>query len=165
MPSENGKVMYFPFWRIKADVSGIQLNSYGDLIRVANLPRVARESRKETEFYFWVLAFKLRPQFFLNFSRNITLSQPQQPLESELPKAPLYPVTLSFGEAAESLKVNLVTIIRPRSKIPEIIRDLQVTPKDVKLVYIPFQEGHHEYIQSMFQISIHKNILAMAGNL
>jgi hypothetical protein len=38
---EDESTVYLPFWRIKADVSGIDLNTYADLVKAANLPKVA----------------------------------------------------------------------------------------------------------------------------
>jgi predicted RNA-binding Zn-ribbon protein involved in translation (DUF1610 family) len=60
--STQSQVIYLPFWRIQADVGTITLNSYADLVRVANLPRVAQPEWDKLPFYFWNPAFKVRPK-------------------------------------------------------------------------------------------------------
>ena len=37
IPEKEDNIIYMPFWRIKTDISGIALNSYSDLAKVANL--------------------------------------------------------------------------------------------------------------------------------
>ncbi len=154
-----------PFWRIRADVTGIQLNSYEDFSRVANLPGVIRKRRKQTMFYFWVPAFKVRPQIFLKLAQGITHAQPGRLKASEIPDDTLYPVTLSAGEAVESLKLIVAGFLRPRKVLPEKMPEIRIKTRSALLVYIPFNVGHHEFIQPSFQLAVHKNTLSMAENL
>jgi ribosomal protein L37AE/L43A len=165
LPAKQENVIYFPFWRIKADVTGITLNSYADLVRIANIPKVIQKEWEDMEFRFWALAFKVRPQVFLRLARNITLSQPQEKLVRKLPDARLYPVTLPIEEAIESLTVNLAGFMKPRKDLFPILRDIIIKPKSFLLVYIPFIEQHHEIIHHEFHLSINKNQLELASNL
>jgi ribosomal protein L37AE/L43A len=158
-------VFYLPFWRITAEVSGITLNSYADLVKIANLPKAIQKGWDEVKFRFWTLAFKVRPQSFLRLGRNITLSQPQKKLEKELPDARTYPVTLPISEAIESLTINLASFMKPQKDLFPILQDITITPISYLLVYIPFVEKHHEFIQSDFHLTINKNQLALASNL
>ena len=165
IPEEAGNVIYLPFWRIKAQISGITLDSYADLVKVANLPRVVQEKWKEQEFRFWSPAFKIRPQNFLAFSLNLTLSQPQEEVVKKLPEAPFYPVTLSIMEAVESLKLNLAGFVKPqRTMLPEIPHT-EITPKSFVLVYIPFREKGNELTQPAFRLRLNKHLLSYAKNL
>ena len=72
--------MYLPFWRIKAGVSGIDLDSYADLVKIANLPKAMQENWNDVPFYFWAPAFKIRPKVFLRLANNVTLAQPRERL-------------------------------------------------------------------------------------
>ena len=71
LPEEGENLNYLPFWRIRGDVSGFELKSYADLVKIANLPKVVQEEWKEQGFRFWAPAFKIRPENFLTFSRNM----------------------------------------------------------------------------------------------
>jgi len=160
-----GPIYYLPFWRIKADTDGIELNSYANLVRIANLPRVIQEGWNNKDFLFWSPAFKVRPQSFLGLSRNLTLSQPQEKLVPELPSGRLYPVTLPIMEAVEGLKMNLASFVKPRGKLFPRLPDIHITPKRFTLVYIPLNEKGTELSQPAYRLRINKNILSFARNL
>jgi len=165
IPGAGDDIIYLPFWRIKAEISGIELETYADLAKIANLPRVAQPGWNDIAFYFWALAFKVPPHIFLNLARAITLSQPQEKLARELPGGSLYPVTLPVKEAVESLKINLASFMIPVEKrLPELPY-IEIKPKSYLLVYIPFYEKHHEFIQPQFHMAINKKLLALTGNL
>ena len=162
---KDNDVLYLPFWRIKTQISGITLNSYADLVKIANLPKAIQKDWSEIEFRFWSSAFKVRPHVFLRLGRNITLSQPQKKLEKELPDARLYPVTLPIGEAIESLTTSLASFMKPQKDLFPMLQDITIKPIGYLLVYIPFVEKHHEFIHSDFHLTINKNQLALASNL
>ncbi len=162
---EKGDV-YLPFWRIKSDIKGISLASYADLIKVANLPTVCcRSASDNLDFYFWTLAFKVRPRVFLRLNRNITLSQPPEDHSSILPKAKIYPVTLPATEAVESLKINLATFACPEKHYLPLLSSIKIEAREIKLVYIPFKEKHHEFIQERLCLTLNKNQVMLASNL
>jgi len=165
LPASQKNIIYLPFWRIKADVTGITLNSYADLVRIANIPKAIKKIWEDVEFRFWALAFKVRPQVFLRLARNITLAQPREKLVRELPDTRLHPVTLPIEEAVESLTVNLAGFMKPQKDLLPTLRDITITPKSYLLVYIPFIEQHHEVIHPEFHLSINKNQLELASNL
>ena len=165
IPEKEENIIYMPFWRIKADISGITLHSYADLVKIANLAKAVQKNWNDIKFRFWTLAFKLRPLNFINLARNITLSQPQEKLVDELPDARLYPVTLPIEEALESLKINLASFMKPQRNLFPKLKDITITPKSFLLVYIPFIEKHHEFIQPKLHLTINKNRLALASNL
>jgi hypothetical protein len=163
--SKQKDALYLPFWRIKTDVSGIQLNSYKDLVQRANLPKVIQNGMEEKPFYFWVQAFKVRPRIFLRMARKLTIAQPDQEMTSEFPRSKIYPVTLPVTEAVESLKINLAGFVRPAKRVLDRLPEIEIRPERFKLVYIPFHEEHHELIQPEYHLTIHKNMLSMAKNL
>ena len=157
--------IYLPFWRIKADIAGINLNSYADLIKVANLPKVTQGGGNELPFRFWIPAFKVRPQVFLRLASQVTLCQPLQNLKSELPATRIHPSTLPVKEAIESLMITLANFVKPRTTFMDRISDIQIDAKSFTLVFIAFNDEHHEFIQPDFQIAINKNVMALSKNL
>ncbi len=156
--------LFLPFWRIKADVSGIPLSSYADLVRLANLPRAMQKGWDQVEFRFWSLAFKLSPKAFLSLSIRMNLTQPGEELKPGNPAGPLYPATLSVAEAVDTLKISLAGMMKPAetgfAKLPQIlIKSLRFT-----LVYVPFRSGHHEWLQPRYSIAINKNMLSLTDH-
>jgi len=165
IPEKEKDIIYLPFWRIKADVSGIDLKSYADLVKIANLPKFVKNEWYDMQFSFWSPAFKVRPQTFLPLSSRMTLFQPYVKLVNKLPDSELYPVTLPFSEAVESLKINLAGFMKPQKKLFHKLPDIKILPKSFLLVFVPFINKHHELIGLSSNFTITKNQLKMAGNL
>jgi hypothetical protein len=165
-PSDS-KVLYLPFWRIKAEVSGIPLTTYADMVRAANLRRAPQPEWEKRAFRFWGPAFKVRPQFYLRLATSVTLNQPVDKLAPQLPPADLatHPVNLPLGDAIETLKLNIASFLTPRERVSELLPQIEITPRKFLLVYLPFEEHHHEYIHPGMNLAIHKNQLQLAHNL
>ncbi|MGD9183590.1 MAG: hypothetical protein PVG15_19050 [Desulfobacterales bacterium] len=164
-PAPENNVLYLPFWRIRPEISGINLRNYADLIKVANIPKVVQPGWENIGFRFWAPAFKVRPKIFLQLSKNMTLAQLHNDLVKELPEHRHHPITLPVTEAIESLKVNLASFIKPKNTLAEILHAIDIAAKSFVLVYVPFQEKHHEFIQPDLQFAINKNILTLSENL
>jgi len=166
IPEKEKNIIYLPFWRIGADVSEIDLKSYADLVKIANLPKFVKQEWSDRKFNFWSPAFKVRPQTFLPLSQKMTLSQPQEKLiYNKLPGSELYPVTLPLSEAVESLKINLAGFVKPQNKLFPKLSDIKIFPRSFLLVYVPFIDKHHELIGLSSNFALSKNQLKMAGNL
>lgn len=157
--------VFLPFWQIKASIEGVRLNSYADLISLANLPRIPQAQDHQADFFFWSLAFKLPPRTFLRLNRNLTLSQPQNEQIDRLPSAIIHPVTLSAKEASESVKINFASFACPPNHYLPILSSINIKPEKATLVFIPFHEEHHELIQEKFGLTINKNQLRLSSNL
>jgi len=154
-----------PFWRIRAKISGIELNSYADLIKIANMPRAVQNSWHDIAFRFWIPAFKVRPRIFLRLASQTTLVQPQDDLIPQLPENRIHPSNLPVQEAIESLKLTLASFIKPRKTLSEKLPGIQVTAKSFSLIFLPFNEGPHEFIQPDYKIAVNKNVMSLSKNL
>ena len=95
----------------------------------------------------------------------MTLSQLHNDLTEKLPAKRHHPITLSITEAIESLKINLASFIKPKTRRTEILHGIDIQAKGFALVYVPFIEQHHELIQPDLQFAINKNIIALSDNL
>ena len=162
---ENENTRYLPFWRIRADVFGIDFNSYADLVKVANLPKVVQPGWDRIPCHFWSPAFKVRPQRFLRLTHHLTLSQPREELVAHVPTGAMHPVNLPVSESVETLKINLAGCIRPPKVVEDRIAKIKITPRRYLLVYLPFDVRHHDLVQTTFNIAINRNQLSLAGNL
>ena len=156
---------YLPFWRIRAEISGLELDSYADLVKVANLPRAVQDGWHDIAFRFWIPAFKVRPRIFLRLASQITVVQPQNDLISRLPGSCIHPSNLPVEEAIEGLKLTLASFMKPRRTLIEMLPEIKVTAKSFTLIFLPFKEEHHELIQPDYQIAINKNAMSLSKNL
>ncbi len=162
---EDKNIIYLPFWRIRAEVSGIDLSSYADLVKVANLPKVVQPGWDRIPCHFWNPAFKVRPRSFMRLTHHITLSQPRDHLVAKVPKGSMHPVNLPVSESVETLKLNIAGILRPKKAVEDRIAEIQVKPSRYLLAYLPFEIRHHDLVQTTFNIAVNRNQLALAGNL
>jgi hypothetical protein len=163
--TDDSDAIYLPFWRIRPEISGLNLDNYADLIQVANIPKVIQPGWEDIGFRFWAPAFKVRPKLFLQLSKSMTLSQLHNELDEELPEHRHHPITLPVTEAIESLKINLASFLKPKNRLADILHTITISAKNVVLVYVPFIEKHHEFIQPDLQFAINKNIIALSENL
>jgi hypothetical protein len=165
VPAESGSTTFLPFWRISAHIDGLELSSYADVVRMANLPRVPQPEWDEMPFRFWVPAFKIAPQVYRRLGSAFTLSQPRDNLSSTIPEGDLYPVTLPFSEGIEALKVTLAGFMKPRRDLFPRLPQITVRPRGVLLVYVPFTRGHHDLTHPTLGIAVNRRQLGHAGNL
>jgi DNA-directed RNA polymerase subunit RPC12/RpoP len=165
MPESGEDSLFLPFWRIRAGISGIALDSYADLAKIANLPKVVQDGWKDISFKFWIPAFKVRAQHFIRLATHMTLAQPDNEIKSGVPGGTLHPVNIPVYEAIESFKTVMAGFIKPKKDYFPLLPDVRITPEDFTLVYVPFEEGHHDLIQAEYQMALNKALLATAGNL
>ena len=163
--SEDPRAVYFPFWRISAVVEGVPLETYGDLIRAAKLPKLINLQETKRPFRFWTPAFKVAPKAFLRLAENLTLSQPDFPIHRETPPGSAFTANFTPKAAAESLKITLAGLLWPWEEFFPILEGISVTARRMLLVYIPFMEGHHEWIHPTLPITLHKSVMRMAVHL
>ncbi|MFZ5571194.1 MAG: hypothetical protein ACOZF0_12355 [Thermodesulfobacteriota bacterium] len=157
---------FLPVWRIRAKVSGLELDSHADLVKLANLPRVIRPEMKTRRFHFWVQAFKIRPQRFLQFSTGLTVAQPGGELRAAVPAADRsHPVTLPATEALEALKIILAAFIKPARMLLPILPEIRIAPEEYTLVFLPFTDNGRELVQPDYRIAVDKNSLTMARGI
>lgn len=152
--------LFLPFFKVRAKVNGIRLDSLADLIRMGNLPKAVLDSMEEEPFYFWVPAFKVRPDDFLKLSVRTTLGQPEGRMDSHLPVGEIYPVTLPLHEALESLKVSLASFMKPPRRLHPLLPGINIEPKDVTLIYIPFTVKGNEIFHAPFRLRLSRTTLA-----
>ncbi|MHC1726569.1 MAG: hypothetical protein AB9866_11250 [Syntrophobacteraceae bacterium] len=148
-----------PFWRIRARVTGLTLESYADLVRLANLPKKTTEAQENSTLHFWIPAFKTQPNLFMRLARTLTILQKLPAAGPEAPKSPLFPVTLPLSEALESIKVLVASIAVPKKMVLPRIPEMKLSSEGHTLVYLPFALSGDEFVQTEIQMSIQKSAL------
>jgi hypothetical protein len=147
-------VVHLPFWRMKPHAEGIALNSYADLVRLANLPKVPHPDFASVPAYFWSPAFKVNPALFLRWSRQMTICQPQGKACETFAGASCYPVTLNSREAVESMKITLAEMVTDKRRIYPLLADMRLTADEIMLVYHPFLVGPRELIHETMHLTL-----------
>lgn len=165
LPAEEPDAVYLPFWRIRADISGLLMDSYADFVRLANLPKAMQPGWDAQPFYFWVPGFKLSPKLFLRAGCTFTLVQPEDALEEGLPEGRLYPVKLPVTEAVECLKLILADLLKPKNTFLPRLPRMDVTPQQGLLVFVPFRDGPHDLTHARYPVGINKNMLRMGQGI
>jgi uncharacterized CHY-type Zn-finger protein len=159
-------IVYLPFWRMKAKIDGIQLETYADLIKVANLPKAPSEAWKQIPFYFWAPAFKINPALFLRWCRQLTLTPAQVDLTAEVfPAKTIYPVTLPADEAAESFIITLANLVTDKRRLPDLLASLKYTVEDALLIFHPFAVSPKELVHTKLGFSMDRTALNFGTQL
>jgi len=96
---------------------------------------------------FFSPAFKIRPNIFVNLSRQFTILQLDLNGEEEFTGKEMYPVTLPGTEAIQALKVILAGSAVNRKNIFPNLPKVSFEVKGATLVYMPFTEGPNEITQ------------------
>jgi len=160
-----GSPLHLPFWRIQAKFSGIHLESYADLLRLANLPKAVQRGWEDQKAGFWIPAFKLQPQLFLRLGRTLTLFQGKEGHECELPASVLHPVTLPIEEAVEGLVITVAAFSVPRKFILPRLHEIRAEVEGYRLCYVPFLLTSNECIQPNIGVSVSRNALCMGRSI
>jgi DNA-directed RNA polymerase subunit RPC12/RpoP len=84
--SQGSARQYLPFWRISIEIKGLSLDSYADLVRLGNLPRVIQPAWEEPPFYFWTPAFRMTPAVYRRMAKQFTIAPFSGAFEDKLLK-------------------------------------------------------------------------------
>ena len=157
--------MYMPFWKMSVRIEGLELSSYADLVRIANLPKAIQAKWHDEELFFWAPAFKVYPRIFVRLAGRMTFTNYKGKMSEELTRSSYFPVTLDSFEAYESVKVILANSVVAKRKIYPLLPDIITIPNHSTLVYIPFEIQRTELYQSELKFSIQKSTVRGLQNL
>ncbi|MCF8057340.1 MAG: hypothetical protein K9K37_11975 [Desulfocapsa sp.] len=163
--SRHKDIYSLPFWKIHAYTKGVEMKSFGDFLRFTNQPVVVQKKHKEMELVFWIPAFKVRPSTFLRLGKNMTLTQSKIPAGEELMTKGMHPVTLERTEAIQALKSVMAGAALNKKKLLPMLPDIRFRPLDTELVYLPFFDKGHDYVQEQTALSLAKSVLHFGRKL
>jgi hypothetical protein len=158
-------IIYLPFWQLKVKVSGIQLESYADLIKVANLPKAPAEIWTQTPFYFCVPAFKVNPALFLRWCRQLTSTPAPNDLTTDFPAQKIHPANLPENEAMKSSLLTLASLIADKRNLAALLSSLKLTLEDSSLVLHPFKISASELVHTKIGFGMEISALNMGAYL
>ncbi|MBI5844617.1 MAG: hypothetical protein HZB23_08115 [Deltaproteobacteria bacterium] len=160
IPGKGNDLVYLPFWCIGSSIKGVKLDTYADLIRVANLPKAIKKEWETDDFYFWIPAFKIHPHLFLRVAKQVTITPFLGAMEARVPDSgSLLPVNFPLVEAMQSLKSVLATFGTPKRTIFLKLPEISITPKKGMLVYVPCTPRGGELVQEELGIAVSKQAL------
>ncbi|HOV88095.1 MAG TPA: hypothetical protein PLM79_17200 [Syntrophobacteraceae bacterium] len=157
--------LYLPFWQIRARFSGIRLDSYADLVRLANLPKAVQPEWEDRKARLWIPAFKIAPHLFLRLGRALTLFQGEGDPEAPLPSSGLHPVSLPPEEAAESLVITVAAFGVPKKTLLPKLPEIRAPMEGYSLCYVPFRVTSAECIQPKIGLSLNRNALDLGRKI
>lgn len=164
-PQADENTAYLPFWRMKPKFDGMDLTSYADLIRIANLPKAATADTKKAPLHFWSPAFKVNPPLYLRLCRQMTVFRPYEYESEALPKNLFYQANLPLEEARDGIIMNLAQMIADKKRLYPRLRELSVSVEEYRLEYHPFFNEGRELIHPGMGVAINKTALSMGGEL
>jgi len=147
-PGGQHGLFYAPFWRVSVVAEGVELNTYADLVRFANLPRTVKREWEQQELYFWLPAFRTNPDWFLRLAALLTATQPQIVNDDRriwTSRESFAAITLAAGEAASGRKAALAKLTLKRHY--PMLPDVELSLKSAALVLLPFKRNGAEFIE------------------
>lgn len=159
-PPGTGEIaLYLPFWRMKPRITGMELASYADLIRLANLPKAVTPAFQAAALYCWSPAFKVNPALYLRWARQMTLFQPRGDETDRLPATALHPATLPLQEAAEGIIITLAEMLANKRNLYRL-SDIRIAVDEYRLEYHPFILNRNELLHASLRVALDRTALA-----
>jgi len=157
--------LYLPFWRLTARFEGVPMDSFADLIRLGNLPRVTTPALEAAPLHFWSPAFKVNPALFIRWARQMTVFQPEGESMSSLPKTTAHPVTLPLSEAFETIPITMASLAANKRGFLACLPDVRIHPGDYELVYHPFMLRQNELVHAALGLTVDQRALSFGSQL
>jgi hypothetical protein len=151
--------VHLPFWSVSVEADGVKLESYADLVELANLSILPRDEWRVRKPVFWAPAFRCRPGLFLRLSRQLSLRPPEGEEEVEVPQGALHPATVGHLAAVESIKLTLADAAAPRREILPVLERLAVKVLGRRLNFLPFRIRGGDLVQERTGMSLRRNAL------
>ena len=166
VPGGSDTSIYLGFWKISVHLPSMKIWSFADFMERTNQPVIIHKQWHERVMNFWVPAFKLRPKIFLRTGRQLTISQWRLDDEQELHvQQGLYPVTLPCNEARQALKVILAASAASPKRIFPYLPGAHVENISSTLVFLPFIDQNHDWVQPQTGTVIAKSVLRFGRSL
>lgn len=164
-PGDSSTRLFLPFWKVATHIPALDIYSFADFVERSNQPFLPRAQWRERVMSVWVPAVRLRPKSFLLAGRQATIGQWRlAPTEGKV-QPNLFPVTLPFSEARQAVKLMLAAATASPKRIFPALPHVRLTEMTMQLVYLPFNDQGHDWVQPHTGVAIGKNILRFGRSL
>lgn len=160
-----GESVWIPFWDLEAACQGFSLETLGDFVGLARIPRHLSPQEAARPFRFRIPAFKVAPRIFLRLGRAATMGQTDTPTSETLPDGPLYPVTLPSVEAFQACPIVLGAASPAKEELFPKIRKGRLAFHGKRLTYLPLRRLSAEWIVDPFGLTLPLNALHWGRSL
>lgn len=154
LPPLESSARFIPFWQIEPEIENQQLATLADFLELTNQPVVIQREHRQRKLAFLIPAFKMNPSAFLQAARNMTVLQPALHGKGQAMLDNIYPVTLAHREAVEVLKSVLAASAVSARRVMALLPSLVFHVRRKKLLYLPFRDAGHDWIQHHTGVSI-----------
>ena len=76
-----------------------------------------------------------------------------------------YPVTMPSSEAKQSIKITLAEAAARRRKLYALLPEARVSGMGISLVYLPFSDKGHDWVQQHTLAVVEKNVLRFGRSM
>ncbi len=165
VPGTQATHQYLPFWKVSGHIPALDIYSFKDFIQRTNQPFLPKPGWEHLVMSFMIPAIKLRPKNFLKVGRQATLGQWRlNPVTGKTVKN-LFPVTLPAAEARQAIKIMLAASTASQRNIFPFLPKVQLREPRVQLIYLPFTDKGHDWLQPDTGVVIPKNILRFGRSM
>jgi hypothetical protein len=163
--------VHLPLWRLTAEVEGLELTSWADMARLANLPTVVRPEWERQPIDFVLPAFTCHPEQYLRLGRILTVGrigvtgEPAEPASSiaEGSEFTAHPVTLPSSTLGDAVKTLIAELGQPKSRLFPRLSAVSVRLTEARLTYLPMAFDGTEYVHPSLPVSLQKQRLGARG--
>ncbi|MCL1981051.1 MAG: hypothetical protein FWG62_08265 [Proteobacteria bacterium] len=164
-PAGEGADLFLPFWQISAQIPALRIASFADFVVRTNQPFLPRPQWGDRAMSVWVPAIRLRPKAFLQVGRQATLRQWRlSPVPAKV-RPDLFPVTLPSSEARQAVKLILAASAASPRRIFPLLPQVRLAEMTIRLVYLPFIDRGHDWVQPETDLAVDKHILGFSRSL
>jgi hypothetical protein len=152
---------HVPFWRVRATVPGVDVESLADLVRFANLPAVPQAGWDREPIDYWFPAFAASPVQFLRFSRTMTIARlAPEPAGREHEAKPMSepgPVVLPPSCLPNAVRILLADVGHPKATVFPLLTGPTPRVTRAELVYVPLADGGTEFVHPESELVVQKS--------
>ncbi|WP_310600894.1 hypothetical protein [Desulfobulbus sp.] len=164
-PTKEGAALFLPFWQVSAQIPALRIASFADFVVRSNQPFLPRPQWGDKAMSVWVPAIRLRPKVFLQAGRQATLGQWRlAPVPAKV-RPNQFPVTLPSSEARQAVKLILAAATASPRRIFPLLPQVRLAEVAIRLVYLPFIDRGHDWVQPETGVAVDKNILGFSRSL
>jgi len=164
-PATESTALFLPFWQMTAQIPALHIGSFADFVVRSNQPFLPRPEWRDRAMSLWIPAVRLRPKIFLQAGRQATLGQWRLAPVPGRVQPNLFPATLPASEARQAVKLMLAASSASPRRIFPMLPQVRLTGVSTRLVYLPFVDRGHDWVQPETGVAIGKNILRFGRTL
>ncbi len=165
VPKTADTLFFLPFWQVHEGIDLFHIRSFADFMTYTNQPVVVKPEWHQDKMTWMVPAFKVKPKAFLRAGKQATIGQHRLHMMCGKSQKNIYPVTLSAAEGVQAVKSIFAASATSPRRVHPFLPEIRIKGDNLKLVYLPFVDKGHDWVQPHSGITIGKNILRFGRSM